>query len=162
MVRKAVAHREHDHHQCVHTALAEAERLCRERGLRFTEIRRRIFELVWSSHRPIGAYTLLEQFSLENGRTAPPTVYRALDFLLEQGLIHRVASLNAYVGCTHPADHHTGAFFICSRCGSALELADAGMEQAIGQDADDIGFAVSSAVIEVSGTCARCQAAVHG
>jgi Fur family transcriptional regulator, zinc uptake regulator len=86
----------HDHQRCVKRAFAEAEQICLEQGQRFTTIRRKVFELIWQQHKPIGAYQILEDLQQES-RTAPPTVYRALDFLLNLGLIHRIASLNAFV-----------------------------------------------------------------
>ncbi|MCK5914330.1 MAG: transcriptional repressor, partial [Desulfuromusa sp.] len=88
---------DHDHLSCIAAAMANAEQLCQHRGKRFTAIRRRVFELVWQQHKPIGAYEVLEKLQ-QDGRAAPPTVYRALDFLLELGLVHRIASLNAFVG----------------------------------------------------------------
>ena len=93
----------HDHSRCVAEALAEAEALCAKQGTRLTTLRKRVLELVWASHKPLGAYDILGVLSEEDGRrAAPPTVYRALDFLLENGLVHRIASLNAFIGCVHP------------------------------------------------------------
>ena len=95
---------EHDHRVCVKDALEQATAICAKRGARLTPIRRRVLELIWASHKPSGAYDILEALSQESRgkRIAPPTVYRALDFLLEQGLIHRLESLNAFIGCPHP------------------------------------------------------------
>ena len=92
----------HDHRRCVADALDKAEALCSDRGARLTKLRCRVLELVWNSHAPIGAYDVLRRLSQEHQSAAPPTVYRALDFLLEQGLIHRIESLNAYIGCPVP------------------------------------------------------------
>jgi len=89
----------HDHASCVAAAVATAEKLCQERGLRFTSIRCRVLELVWGSHKPIGAYDILEVLGKESESAAPPTVYRALEFLIEAGLVHRLDSLNAFIGC---------------------------------------------------------------
>ena len=99
--------------------MAAAERLCSERGLRFTPLRRRVLELVWSSHKPVGAYALLDALRNEALGSAPPTVYRALDFLIEQGFIHRIERMNAFVGCSHPGEAHRGFFLICGACGNA-------------------------------------------
>src|SRR3546814_13619005 len=93
----------HDHDHCVSHALAEADSLCARQGVRLTALRKRVLELVWQSHKPLGAYDILAQLTEQDGRrAAPPTVYRALDFLLENGLVHRIASLNAFIGCNHP------------------------------------------------------------
>ncbi|NAT18288.1 Fur family transcriptional regulator, partial [Pseudomonas syringae pv. actinidifoliorum] len=104
MPNTPLASRPHDHSHCVHSALAEAETLCTQQGLRLTTLRRRVLELVWQSHKPLGAYDILAVLSEEDGRrAAPPTVYRALDFSSwKNGLVHRIASLNAFTGCNHP------------------------------------------------------------
>lgn len=92
MPKTPLASRPHDHSHCVHTALSEADTLCTQKGLRLTALRRRVLELVWQSHKPLGAYDILGVLSEQDGRrAAPPTVYRALDFLLENGLVHRIA-----------------------------------------------------------------------
>jgi Fur family zinc uptake transcriptional regulator len=94
------AHNSHDHKHCVEDALAAAERLCADKDLRFTPLRRRVLELILSSHKPVGAYALLDQLRNEDLGSAPPTVYRALDFLIENGLIHRIERMNAFIGCS--------------------------------------------------------------
>src|SRR5581483_8522848 len=96
----------HDHALCIDDALAAAERQCAARGARLTEQRRRVLELIWKSHAPVGAYTLLDRLREGGVRAQPPTVYRALEFLVENGLIHRIESLNAYVGCADPDQRH--------------------------------------------------------
>lgn len=98
MTQAPLASRPHDHSRCVTHALTEAESICTRQGLRLTALRKRVLELVWHSHKPLGAYDILGVLSEEDGRrAAPPTVYRALDFLLENGLVHRIASLNAFI-----------------------------------------------------------------
>lgn len=149
----------HDHRACVASALAAAERLCARQGVRLTPIRRRVFELVWSSHAPIGAYDLLRRLSQEHARAAPPTVYRALDFLLAQGLIHRIESLNAFVGCADPGEAHAGQFLICDGCGAAAEMEDQAIDRAISRSAAEHGFAVERKTVEVRGRCPACRAA---
>ena len=106
----------HDHDTCVADALAQAEEVCRRRGLRLTETRRRVLEIVWNSHKPVGAYDILEELGRDGKRPAPPTVYRALDFLIEAWLVHRLDSLSAFIGCSDPSHAHTGQFLICSEC----------------------------------------------
>jgi Fur family transcriptional regulator, zinc uptake regulator len=148
---------DHDHKNCVRQAMAQAERYCTELGLRLTELRRRVLELIWANHQPVGAYHLLEQLNSEGRKAAPPTVYRSLDFLLEHGLIHRISSLNAFVGCNHPGLSHDAQFFICEACGQAVELNDPGVESAIKRDAERIGFSVEKRTVEVAGVCAHCR-----
>ncbi|MBF0561812.1 MAG: transcriptional repressor [Alphaproteobacteria bacterium] len=147
----------HDHGHCVAAALDAADGLCARRGVRLTTLRRRVLELVWGQHEPVGAYLLLEGLKAEGRQAAPPTVYRALDFLLEQGLIHRIAHLNAFVGCRQPELPHTGQFLVCRRCGIAAEMDDSKVRAAIEHGARAAGFTVHNSVVEIEGVCARCQ-----
>jgi len=146
----------HDHQKCLAQALGRAEKICRERGLRLTPLRRQVLELVWSSHRPVGAYQLLEQLP-NAGRAAPPTIYRALDFLQQMGLVHRLASINAYIGCPHPEHPHHGPFLICNGCQTLVELNGAGVAAAIAECTAASGFDVSGQVVEIHGLCPRCR-----
>ena len=150
----------HDHSHCVSDALRAADALCARSGARLTALRRRVLELVWQSHRPLGAYDILGVLSSEDGRrAAPPTVYRALDFLLEHGLIHRLASLNAYIGCNHPGQTHQGHFLLCRQCGTAIELEQPAIEAAILAAAAEVGFVAEAQTVEVLGVCAQCREA---
>ena len=158
MTQAPLASRPHDHSHCVTHALAEAESICARQGLRLTTLRKRVLELVWASQQPLGAYDILGVLSDEDGRrAAPPTVYRALDFLLENGLVHRIASLNAFVGCSHPEHAHQGQFLICRGCHAAIELEQAAISNTIINSAAGVGFAVESQTVEVVGLCAGCQ-----
>jgi Fur family zinc uptake transcriptional regulator len=158
MTQAPLASRPHDHSHCVSHALAEAESICMRQGLRLTVLRKRVLELVWQSHKPLGAYDILGVLSEADGRrAAPPTVYRALDFLLENGLVHRIASLNAFVGCSHPEHAHQGQFLICRGCNAAIELEQATISNAIVNAAAEVGFAVESQMVEVVGLCAGCR-----
>ncbi|KPX39414.1 Zinc uptake regulation protein [Pseudomonas syringae pv. helianthi] len=160
MPNTPLASRPHDHSHCVHSALAEADALCAKQGLRLTTLRRRVLELVWQSHKPLGAYDILAVLSDEDGRrAAPPTVYRALDFLLENGLVHRIASLNAFTGCNHPTHTHQGQFLICRLCHAAIELQHPAISNAVVDAAAGVGFAVEGQTVEIVGVCAGCKAA---
>lgn len=147
----------HDHGHCVAEALANAERLCRERGLRLTARRRRVLELVWMSHRPVGAYDILEALAEEGRRPAPPTVYRALDFLMDAGLVHRLDSLNAFVGCADPEHPHAGQFLICRSCRSVAELDDTELQQVVNTKVAEAGFQAETQMLEIQGLCSRCR-----
>ncbi|WP_298039458.1 transcriptional repressor [uncultured Desulfuromonas sp.] len=147
---------DHDHAGCVAAALAAAESICRKNGTRLTRLRRRVLELVWQSHRPVGAYALLDMLR-EEGRAAPPTVYRALDFLQAHGLVHRLASLNAYVGCSRPGTLHTGQFLICGACHNLVEMDEAGVAAAIERSARAAGFQVQQQTVEIQGLCPDCR-----
>lgn len=154
----APAFQPHDHSHCVHDALATAERLCAGSGARLTPLRRRVLELVWNSHRPLGAYELLDRLTGEGHKPAPPTVYRALEFLLEQKLVHRIASRNAFIGCTHPGAAHAGYFLLCESCGNAEEIADvSALAKAVEKAAAVADFAVHSQTLELTGLCRHCR-----
>jgi Fur family zinc uptake transcriptional regulator len=141
--------------QALSTVLAKAEALCSERRVRLTAQRRRVFELVCRAGRPVGAYEILDQVR-RGGRAAPPTVYRALDFLLEQGLVHKLETLHAYVGCTHPGHPHSSQFLICADCGGVTELDDETIAGSLRTAAADTGFQPQRPIVEVIGTCASC------
>jgi Fur family zinc uptake transcriptional regulator len=147
----------HDHVRCVADALADAARICRARGARLTPLRSRVLEIVWQSHKPLGAYDMLAVLAAEGRSAAPPTVYRALEFLLEQGLVHRLSSLNAFVGCSHPGHGGSGQFLICRSCGNAAELNDSDVERAITCSAASQGFHVDRHTVEIRGVCPDCR-----
>lgn len=148
---------DHDHRRCREDALAAAQAICVERGLRLTALRRRVLELVWASHSPIGAYDILARLRAERPQAAPPTVYRALDFLIAEGLVHRVAGRNAFIGCAEPGHAHAGQVLICRTCGAAAELHERNIGAAIARGAAKHGFTVTDLVVEAEGLCARCQ-----
>ena len=154
----------HDHARCIADAVDAAARLCEQEGQRLTPLRRRVLELVWTGHQPVGAYALLDRLKGDGRSAAPPTVYRALEFLLERGLIHRIESLNAYVGCADPGTPHLSQFLICSDCGTAAEVEDRRVAEAIVRSAADSGFKIQGRVIELKGLCPDCQrsAVAHG
>ena len=140
--------------------VALAASLCSARGVQLTELRRQVLELLWESGRPTGAYELIEALKQRDARpVGPPTVYRALEFLMSQGLVSKIESRNAYVPCAHPERRHDCLFFICSNCGASVELEDQRLECLISEDAALIGFRPTRRVIEVVGVCATCIAA---
>jgi Fur family zinc uptake transcriptional regulator len=151
----------HDHESCVGSALGRAAQVCGRRGARLTELRRQVLELVWRGHEPVGAYAVLEALRDTHPGAAPPTVYRALEFLIEHGLIHRIESLNAYVGCARPERPHVGQFLICGACGVTAELDDPAIARAVLRGAGELGFVVERQTIEVRGRCPRCQTAAR-
>ena len=124
--------------------------------MRLTPIRRRVLELVWASHEPVKAYDVLDILRSERDSAAPPTVYRALEFLLDEGLVHKIESLNAYVGCGEPGHADAGQFLICAECGEVAELDDLELARLIQQKARQMGFAIAEQVVEIKGSCAEC------
>lgn len=147
----------HDHGHCIETALSDAEAVCADSQARLTPLRRRVLEIVWQSHQPLGAYAILDELAKDGRRGAPPTVYRALDFLQEHGLVHRIASLNAFVGCSHPGHATQGQFLICTQCTTAVELVDAEVERRIRRSANALGFEAAGYLVEVTGLCPDCR-----
>ena len=140
--------------------VALAMSLCSARGAQLTELRRQILELLWKSGRPTGAYELIEALKQRDARpVGPPTVYRALEFLMSQGLVAKIESRNAYVPCAHPERRHDCLFFICSTCGASVELEDRRLACLISENAALIGFRPTRRVVEVEGICTRCIAA---
>jgi Fur family zinc uptake transcriptional regulator len=113
--------------------------------------------MVWTEHRPVRAYDLLDRLRETRGRAAPPTIYRALDFLRDQGLVHRIESLNAYIGCGSPLSQHSGQFLICRECSAVAELDDPAIEKLIKKRANDAGFQVVGQTIEITGLCPQCS-----
>lgn len=162
-----------NHH--VHDAqgfVGAVERACRDRGLRLTPVRAKVLGLIARQGKPIKAYDLLEQLRVDNARAdknadeesagvaAPPTIYRALDFLLANGFIHKLESVNAFVACHHPSTaQHSVPFLICDRCHSAVELEDMDVVAALDERARALGFMPQAQTLEVHGICARCVAA---
>jgi Fur family zinc uptake transcriptional regulator len=152
---------EHNHAACIADALDAAEQHCGQQGLRFTPLRRQVLEIVWSRHAPIGAYEILEELRSESRAAAPPTVYRSLEFLVEHGFVHKIESLNAFVGCDRPGGDHVGQFLICGSCQQVGELDDPDIAKLIVKKAKTIGFAVSHQTIEVRGLCCNCAGQAH-
>jgi Fur family zinc uptake transcriptional regulator len=149
---------DHDHGRCTADALDHAERVCERRAQKFTPIRRRVLQALLSSHRPLGAYEVIDELAKSMPRPAPITVYRALDFLMENGLVHRIESRNAYLACAH--DHDAAAmvaFLICEHCGSVGEIPAMPAAQNINTAARATGFAPKLSVVEITGTCMHCQ-----
>ncbi len=154
-----LACQQHDHNHCIEEALVAARELCKKNGVRLTSQREKVLELIWQSHKPLGAYTLMDMLAEAAAkRVAPPTVYRALDFLLEQHLIHRINSLNAYLGCPSPGTTHPSHFFICRACGIAIESVADEIAVSIARAADAAGFSCESQSVEIVGLCPACQA----
>ncbi|HET6606820.1 MAG TPA: transcriptional repressor [Rhodopila sp.] len=138
--------------------LNRANGICDGRGVRLTDLRRQVLGLILDREAPTGAYDLLDQLRATRHGAAPPTVYRALEFLLEQGLIHKLERLSAFVGCIADEDHHEHAaqFFICRTCGKVTELEDHELSHALEHAARRLGFTLGKATIEAEGQCASC------
>ena len=147
---------EHDHSLCISNALSTAEHLCAERGVQLTQIRHQVLELILSSHQAVKAYDLLDRIKPLQSSAKPATIYRALDFLIEQGLIHRIESLNAFIGCNCSEHQHEQLLLICNRCNEVEERHAEQVMQALAEEASAANFVVHNKSIEVQGICAKC------
>jgi Fur family zinc uptake transcriptional regulator len=148
---------DHDHRTCVHEALSRADEVCSGEGARLTDLRREVLEYVWRGHEAVKAYEILAYLSSGTRSAKPPTVYRTLRFLLERGLVHRLESLNAFVGCSNPGGDHDCQFFICRQCGRVREIRAPIISEAIAGEAAEAGFRVERKTIEVFGMCDGCD-----
>jgi len=135
----------------------QAEALCRKRKVRLTPQRRFVLEAVAAADQPQSAYEILDAMRRRWPKAAPPSVYRALEFLQRQGLVHRLATMQAFVSCAHPGHAHTGQFLICSGCGRVEELEDRAIESSLDRAASALGFRMAGEVVEVTGRCCHCQ-----
>ncbi len=138
--------------------LSQAEKLCQQRNVRLTPQRLEVLRLMTEQNSAISAYDLLDLLRVSEPQAKPPTVYRALDFLLEQGFIHRVESNNSYVVCHHFEEaQHSSAMLICDRCGVVNEQHAEGVEEILQALARNTGFALRHNVIEAHGLCTGCR-----
>ena len=150
---------DHDHDRCSSDAMAIAEALCLERGQRLTPIRRKVLDVLLGSHKPLGAYEIIDRLAPKGPRPAPITAYRALDFLRENGLVHRIESRNAFIACVH--NHAAGdlvVFLICERCGAVGEASSPDVATTLASAARAAGFTPKSPVLEITGICTHCRA----
>jgi Fur family transcriptional regulator, zinc uptake regulator len=151
---------DHDHDRCSTDAMAVAEAVCAQRGQRLTPIRRKVLSALLGSHKPLGAYEIIDRLAPKGPRPAPITAYRALEFLRENGLVHRIESRNAFIACVH--NHSVGAlvvFLICEQCGAVGEASSAEVTATLTSAARAAGFTPKSPVIELTGICTHCREA---
>jgi len=151
------AFHDHDHAGCAAETLAQAEVIVAGRGARLTPVRRRALEILLEDHRALGAYEVLDRLAADGFGRQPPVAYRALDFLVDQGLAHRIARLNAFMACPHPGSDHTPTVLICRACGLVAEIAGEGARAGVDQAAARAGFKVERTTIEALGLCPACQ-----
>ena len=148
----------HDTHtHSISARIADAEQECQIRGVRWTPLRSEVLKLILEVGKPIGAYDLLAKMAHQGRPPAPPTVYRTLDFLLEQGFIHRLTSINSFVPCCHPRQGHEAAFLICQNCHRVDEAESSDLQSILQTLANQGGFVPKQATIEIAGLCIACQ-----
>lgn len=152
---------DHDHSHCASGVLGHADKLAEEKGLRLTPVRRATLEILLAEHRALGAYEVLEQLQEKGFGNQPPVAYRALDFLVENGLAHRVQRLNAFAACTQPAKQHRPVFMICKTCEQVAEADASDVQDALTAAAQQADFTIERANVEVLGQCPTCRDTVE-
>jgi len=147
---------DHNHSACVNDTLAAAEARCEDEGLRFTPVRRKVLEILAQEHRALGAYAILDRLREDGFGSQPPVAYRALDFLVINGLAHKIERLNAFIACAHPNHTHAPAFMICRLCDAVAETQSSPARGALGDAARATGFTIERTVVEAEGVCPTC------
>ena len=147
---------QHDHNTCMSDALTAADARCAADGLRFTPVRRKVLEILLQDHRALGAYTILDKLRENGFGSQPPIAYRALDFLVANGLVHKIERLNAFIACAHANHSHTPAFMICRLCDAVAEALSSTAREALLDAARPTGFRIEQTVIEAEGICPSC------
>ncbi|MBF0588719.1 MAG: transcriptional repressor [Magnetococcales bacterium] len=147
----------HDHEHCESAIMARAAAKCQQSGARLTEQRRLVLQTLARSHCSMGAYDILDKLREQGERLTPVAIYRQLDFLMDQGLVHRLSSLNAFVVCLGPEEGHGSQFLICTSCGVVAEVRNDPMDRSILDRADQAGFEITQPVVEVMGLCRHCR-----
>jgi Fur family zinc uptake transcriptional regulator len=150
-----------DHNICINNALQQAELICQNKGERLTALRRKVLELIWENHNPAKAYDIMDKLGDTVGSAKPSTVYRTLDFLLKNKFIHKLNSLNSYVGCAHPCHYEHCYFLICQSCGEVTECCDDKLSCSIASTANENKFTSQNIALEIEGHCQNCTRKTH-
>lgn len=148
----------HNHQSCINNAISKAEMICSDHNAQLTPLRKKVFELVWQNgHNAVKAYDLLDKLKDKEPSAKPNTIYRALDFLMENKLIHKIESQNSFIGCNHPSRQHKCAFLICEKCMKVEECCGDDIIQSIASSIDSKGFTINNITLEISGFCDDCS-----
>ena len=147
----------HNHKGCIDHALQTAEQICKKNDVRLTAIRKRVLELICKNHKAIGAYELLDLFREQDPKAKPVTIYRALDFLMAAGLVHKIESLNAFIGCLQAETKHKSAILICAQCHNAYEIDATSIYESLFSLSEEVQFKPQCLTLELHGLCATCQ-----
>ena len=139
-------------------SISRVDEICRSNNLGFTDIRRQVFEIIIKNNKPIKAYEILDEIrNITNKPSHPPTVYRAIDFLIENGFVHKLNSINSFVGCFHPKTHEECYFLICKKCNLYQECCDDSLKDKISKTAVHNKFVISNTTLEIEGHCLDCS-----
>jgi Fur family transcriptional regulator, zinc uptake regulator len=155
MARDVDAHKHHNEN--ARPWAAQVAQFCADKGLQLTPLRQQVLAILAQSPAPLGAYAIIEELSrAQHKPVAPPTVYRTLDFFLENGFLHKIESRNVYAPCEHLGHDHHGILLICERCGRTDEVENASFDKLIQETAAQAGFVTQRQVVEVEGLCESC------
>ena len=150
-----------NHKVCIENALKVAEKICSDRGIKFTPLRKNILKIIWESHVPIKAYSILEKLQNSNldriNSAKPITLYRILDLFLDNKIIHKLESGNSFFGCSHPGENHNCYYMICKKCNKLEEWCNNNLLQDINNALDREYFIVDHITLEIFGTCRSCS-----
>jgi len=142
----------------LNASIHKVEEICKSNKLGFTDIRKQVFEIIVKNNKPIKAYEILDKISNTNNKPShPPTVYRAIDFLKENGFVHKLNSINSFVGCFHPKAHKECYFLICKKCNIYQECCDDNLKDRISKTAIHNNFVISNTTLEIEGHCLYCS-----
>ena len=144
------------HKSCIKEALIEAKIICDQRGVNLTKLRETVLKLIWKNHSYVKAYDLLDELRKIDHSAKPPTVYRSLDFLMQNGFIHKIQSLNAFVGCSHLSEHNECYFLICKECQSIEECHSKNISEFVQTTSNTNNFSANQVTFEISGICQEC------
>ena len=147
--------KDHNHELCYKSSVNAFKKNCYEKKLKLTPLRLKVFELLLNDHRPLGAYQILNTLSKDGLNLTPPVIYRVLDFLIEQGFVHKIKNLNAFIACSHPGNTHSPTFMICRKCEKVAEIdvKESGIKLDKNLFSD---FQIEESIIEVIGICKSC------
>ncbi len=147
----------HDHKSCIFEAVKAAEEQCCRQGLQLTPVRKRSLEILLEEHRAMRAYDLLDRLAKDGFGSQPPVAYRALEFLTNNGFVHKIEKLNAFIACTHRESGHMPVFLICSQCERVSEIVLPEAEEIWSGVETTSGFSITTALLEIEGVCAACK-----
>lgn len=151
---------DHDHKHCIRRVMSDIEARQTTEKLRLTETRARVLQYLLASHHALGAYELLDRLRDDGQAAQPPVAYRALDYLISKGLVHKIEGLNAFVACLHPSHEHSPAFVVCRACKLVSETHTDAVSSALRDTAKANGFQVEHVTVEAIGLCQACAEAV--
>ena len=144
------------HKSCIKEALIGAKIICDQRGVKLTKLRETVLKLIWKNHSYVKAYDLLDDLKKIDNSAKPPTIYRSLEFLMENGFIHKIQSLNAFVGCSHPSEHNECYFLICKECQNIEECHSENINKFVQSTSSNNNFSANQVTLEISGICQEC------